>query len=150
MSEISQTEKDKNHMILLICGIFKKKKWYKQAYLQNINRVRDAGRFLMQGRFCTFGFEDARDCVTKNVGSLEKVRVALDESQLRNEDFRPAVTQESGSPEDKNELGSGSLSSAPRQEFSTADTVISASPERQVQLQSAGLRTCKILNHTFS
>ena len=50
MSEISQTEKDKNHMILLICGIFKKKKkWYKQAYLQNINRVRDAGRFLMQG-----------------------------------------------------------------------------------------------------
>ena len=25
MSEISQTEKDKNHMILLICGIFKKK-----------------------------------------------------------------------------------------------------------------------------
>ena len=26
MSEISQTEKDKNHMILLICGIFKKKK----------------------------------------------------------------------------------------------------------------------------
>ena len=53
-----------------------KKKWYQQAYLQNINRVRDAERFLMQGRFCTFGFEDARDCVTKNMCSLEKVRVA--------------------------------------------------------------------------
>ena len=28
LSEVSQTEKDK-YMILLICGIFKKKKWHK-------------------------------------------------------------------------------------------------------------------------
>ena len=50
-----------------------KKKWYKQAYLQNRNKVRDARRFLMHSRF-----EDARDCVTKNAGagSLGKVRVA--------------------------------------------------------------------------
>ena len=76
MSEISQTEKDK-YMILLICRILKKKrKWSKQAYLRKRNKVRDAGRFLMHGRFCAFGFEDARDCVTKNVSSFEKVRVA--------------------------------------------------------------------------
>ena len=39
LSEISQTEKDKYHMISLICGIFKK--WYKWTYLQNRNRVTD-------------------------------------------------------------------------------------------------------------
>ena len=51
----------------------KKKKWYKQAYLQNRNKVRDARRFFLHSLF-----EDARDCVTKNAGagSLGKVRVA--------------------------------------------------------------------------
>ena len=38
-SEVSQTEKDKYHMISLICGILKK--WYKWTYLQNRSRVTD-------------------------------------------------------------------------------------------------------------
>ena len=38
-NEISQTEKDKYHMMSLICGIFKK--WYKWTYLQNRNRLTD-------------------------------------------------------------------------------------------------------------
>ena len=33
-----QTEKNKCHMTSLICGIFRKK-WYKQTYLQNRNRL---------------------------------------------------------------------------------------------------------------
>ena len=33
LSEISQTDKDKYHMVSPICGIFKK--WYKWTYLQN-------------------------------------------------------------------------------------------------------------------
>ena len=37
LSEVSQTQKDKYHMILLICGILKKKK--KRTYLQNRNRL---------------------------------------------------------------------------------------------------------------
>ena len=39
LSEVSQTEKDKYHMILLICSILKKV--YKWAYLQKRNKVTD-------------------------------------------------------------------------------------------------------------
>ena len=42
LSEVSKTEKDKCHMISLICHIKKsKKKWYKWPYLQNRNRFTD-------------------------------------------------------------------------------------------------------------
>ena len=36
VTEINQTEKDKHHIILFICGILKRK--YKLTYLQNINK----------------------------------------------------------------------------------------------------------------
>ena len=42
VSEVSQTEKGKYHMLLLIWGILKKKKiGYKRTYLQKGNRVTD-------------------------------------------------------------------------------------------------------------
>ena len=44
LSEVSQTEKDKYHMIL-ICGILKK--WYKWTYIQNRNRPTDIENKLM-------------------------------------------------------------------------------------------------------
>ena len=44
LSEVSQTEKDKYHMLSLICGI---KKWYKWTYLQNRNRVTDVTLFTV-------------------------------------------------------------------------------------------------------
>ena len=40
LSEASQTEKDKYHMISLICRILKKK-WYRGVYIQNRNRCKD-------------------------------------------------------------------------------------------------------------
>ena len=40
-----KTEKDKYHMISVICGILKK--WYKWAYLQNRNRLTDIENKLM-------------------------------------------------------------------------------------------------------
>ena len=45
LSEVSQKEKDKYHMISLICGIWKKR--YKWTYLQNRNRPKDTGNKLM-------------------------------------------------------------------------------------------------------
>ena len=45
LSEVSQTEKAKYHMILLTCGIFKK--WYKWTYLLNRNRPWDIENKLM-------------------------------------------------------------------------------------------------------
>ena len=44
-SEVSQIEKDKYHMILLICSILKKV--YKWAYLQNRNNVADVENKLI-------------------------------------------------------------------------------------------------------
>ena len=44
LSEVSQTEKDKYYMILLICG---SKKQYKLTYLQNRNRLTDIENKLM-------------------------------------------------------------------------------------------------------
>ena len=44
LSEISQTEKDKYHMISLICGIQKRYKW---IYLQNRNILTDIENKLM-------------------------------------------------------------------------------------------------------
>ena len=38
LSEVSQTEQGKYHMILLTCGIWKKFQW---TYLQNRNRLTD-------------------------------------------------------------------------------------------------------------
>ena len=49
LSEVSQIEKDKYHMISFICGIWKKK-GYKWTYLQNRNRVTDVGNKLMVTR----------------------------------------------------------------------------------------------------
>ena len=46
LSEVSQTEKDKYHMISFICGL-KRKKWYKWTYSQNRNRRTDLGNKLM-------------------------------------------------------------------------------------------------------
>ena len=43
LSEISQTEKGKYHMISLKCGIQKKKKWYRWTDLQRENRLTDIG-----------------------------------------------------------------------------------------------------------
>ena len=60
----------------------------------------------------------------------------LDESQQRNGDFRPAVTQESSSPRTRMNW-EADHSSAPRQESRTADIVISASLERRAQLHRA-------------
>ena len=45
LSEVSQIEKDKYHMILLICSILKKV--YKWAYLQNRNNVADVENKLI-------------------------------------------------------------------------------------------------------
>ena len=45
LSEVSQIEKDKYHMILLICSILKKV--YKRAYLQNRNKVADVENKLI-------------------------------------------------------------------------------------------------------
>ena len=45
LSEVSQIEKDKYHMILLICSILKKV--YKWAYLQNRNKVADVENKLI-------------------------------------------------------------------------------------------------------
>ena len=42
----SKTDKDKCHMILLICGILKKE-WYKWTYSQNRNRLPDIENKLM-------------------------------------------------------------------------------------------------------
>ena len=42
LSEVSQTEKDKYHMISLMYGILReKKKRYKWTYLQNLNGITD-------------------------------------------------------------------------------------------------------------
>ena len=45
LSEVSQIEKDKYHMILLICSILKKV--YKWAYLQHRNKVADVENKLI-------------------------------------------------------------------------------------------------------
>ena len=45
LSEASQTEKDKYHMISVVCGILKKR--YKGTYLQNRNRLTDLENELM-------------------------------------------------------------------------------------------------------
>ena len=45
LSEVSQTEKDKYHMISLICGILKK--LYKWTFIQNRNRPTDIESKLM-------------------------------------------------------------------------------------------------------
>ena len=45
LSEVSQTEKDKYHMILIICGTLKKV--YKWACLQNRNKVIDVENKLI-------------------------------------------------------------------------------------------------------
>ena len=45
LSEVSQTEKEKYCMILLICGIYKK--LYKWTYLQNRNKLTDLENELM-------------------------------------------------------------------------------------------------------
>ena len=45
LSEVSQTEKDKYHMISLI--LESKKKWYKLADIQNRNRLTDIENKLM-------------------------------------------------------------------------------------------------------
>ena len=45
LSEVSQTEKDKYHMILLYKE--SKKKWYKWTYLQNRNGLTDIKNKLM-------------------------------------------------------------------------------------------------------
>ena len=45
LSEVSQVEKDKYHMISLICGILKKR--YKRTYLRNRNRPTDIENKLM-------------------------------------------------------------------------------------------------------
>ena len=51
LSEESHTEKEKYHMILIICGIFKKKeKWDNWTYLQNQNRLTDLANELMVTR----------------------------------------------------------------------------------------------------
>ena len=49
LSEISQSQKDKYHIISLICEILKKKKRerYKWTYLQNRNRPTDIENKLM-------------------------------------------------------------------------------------------------------
>jgi len=44
LSEVSQTEKDKYHMLLLIV---ESKKWYKRTYSQNRNRLTDLENKLM-------------------------------------------------------------------------------------------------------
>ena len=53
-TEWSESDKDKYHMVLLICGILKKKKvWYKWAYLQNRSTFADLENDIMvngQGR----------------------------------------------------------------------------------------------------
>ena len=45
LSEISQTEKDKYHMISLICGIYKK--WCRWTYSRSRNRSTDTDNKLM-------------------------------------------------------------------------------------------------------
>ena len=45
LSEVSQTEKDKYHMISLICGIYKKR--VQMNFLQNRNKVKDVENKLM-------------------------------------------------------------------------------------------------------
>ena len=45
LSEVSQTKKDKYHMISFIGGILKK--WYKWAYTQNRDRLTDLENKLM-------------------------------------------------------------------------------------------------------
>ena len=45
LNEVRWTEKDKYHMISLICGIWKK--WFKWTYLQNRNRLTDFKNKLM-------------------------------------------------------------------------------------------------------
>ena len=50
LSEVNQTEKDKYDMILLTCGILKKEKRWKWAYLHNRNRVIDVKKQ-------TFGYQ---------------------------------------------------------------------------------------------
>ena len=57
LSEVSQTEKDRYHIIQLICGILKKKKRYKWTYLQNRNRVKDVeNKFMVtKGVWCGGG-----------------------------------------------------------------------------------------------
>ena len=84
----------------------KKKKWYKQAYLQNRNKVRDARRFLMHS-----GFEDARGYVTKNAGagSLGKVRVASRWEPAKKWGLQTCSHTGKQFTKDKNELGSRSL-----------------------------------------
>ena len=47
LSEVSQTEKDKYHMIPLTCGIYKEKKRLKWAYFQNRKRLTDTENKLM-------------------------------------------------------------------------------------------------------
>ena len=49
LSEVSQTEKDKYHMISLTCRIFKTK-WYKWTFLQNRSRLTDLENELMVTR----------------------------------------------------------------------------------------------------
>ena len=44
LSELSQTEKDKYHMMSLICA---SKKLYKRTYLQNRNRLTDIENILV-------------------------------------------------------------------------------------------------------
>ena len=50
LSEISHKHKDKYHMISIICGIYKKEKWYKSAYLHNRSRITDTENKLMVTR----------------------------------------------------------------------------------------------------
>ena len=57
LSEVSQTEKDKYHMISLICGIHFFK-WYKWTYLQNRNRLIDIKNKLMVTKGETLGGRD--------------------------------------------------------------------------------------------
>ena len=46
ISEVSQTQKDTYHMISLICGILRRKR-YKRTYLQNRGRPTDKENKLM-------------------------------------------------------------------------------------------------------
>ena len=45
LSEVSQTVKEKHHMMSLICGILKEV--YKLTYLQSINRLIDNGKLMV-------------------------------------------------------------------------------------------------------
>lgn len=84
-----------------------------------------------------FGFEDARDCVTKNVSSFEKVRWAPRWEPAKKRGLETCSHTGKQFTQGQEWAGKQILSSAPRQELSTADIFISAAPERRVQLLSA-------------